>query len=764
MSSFHGGLRGIMFAHSLDGQPVGEWEPLSHHLAAVGRRAADFAAIFGLAETARVAGQLHDIGKCSAAFQAYIAAPRDEAAGGRRGPDHSTAGARVATAVYPGPLGRLLAFAIAGHHAGLADAKELDRRLAEDYAIEPYDGWQSHSGAPTVPAALAPARKFDTSDHRGFTEAFMTRMLFSCLVDADFLETEAFYARAKGERVERGGHASTEALRDRLRSYMVDKRAQSPTSSINALRARVLDHAVKKAALPPGLFTLTVPTGGGKTLASLSFALEHAVRHRMTRVVYVIPYTSIIEQTAQVFREALDAPGDVLEHHSSFDWERTTESRDDVAKADDEGLGGVGKLRRAAENWDAPVVVTTAVQFFESLFANRTSRCRKLHNLAGAVIVLDEAQTIPLHVLRPCIAALDELARNYGCTIVLCTATQPALQMPKFDGGFEIGPGRELAPDPARLHRDLKRTTERLAGVMKDDDLVSEIAAADRALVIVNSRRHARMLYEAGETAGLAGLIHLTTRQTAADRRRILADVRRRLEGELPCRLVATSLVEAGVDLDFPKVWRAEAGLDQLTQAAGRCNREGSRPVGESVVTVFKPAEARPPAEIAGLIGDMLRILGGHRGDLFSPQTIEAYFREVYWRKGDKGLDKHTVMRKLLIGLSGTDFAYRTVAENFRLIESGMEPVIVAIDDEPKTILLALRAGMPPGVVARKLRNYVVQVPPRDRSKLIDNKHVRYVEGFGDQFAVLMTASLYTRETGLLLEQADLLGSEQWQI
>jgi CRISPR-associated endonuclease/helicase Cas3 len=218
------------------------------------------------------------------------------------------------------------------------------------------------------------------------------------------------------------------------------------------------------------------------------------------------------------------------------------------------------------------------------------------------------------------------------------------------------------------------------------------------------------------------------------------------------------SLVEAGVDIDFPRVWRAEAGLDQLTQAAGRCNREGRRPVEDSVVTIFKPAEARPPSEINGLIGDMLRILGQHHGDLFSPQTIEAYFQEVYWRKGGVGLDTHAVMKQFVVGLGGTDFAYRSVGECFRLIESGMESVIVATDEEPQAILNALRAGMPPGLAARKLQNFIVQVPPRDRSRLIENGHAQFVEGFGDQFAVLRTANFYSREIGLIWEQADNLG------
>src|SRR5260370_11505609 len=268
--------------------------------------------------------------------------------------------------------------------------------------------------------------------------------------------------------------------------HMADKHRNSVGTPLNQLRGEILAHVRRQAELPRGIFTLNVPTGGGKTLASLGFALDHAKRWNMDRIIYAIPFTSIIDQTASIFRGGLGDDA-ILEHHSSIEQE--------TAKKEDKFRDSApdAKLRLAMENWQAPVVVTTNVQLFESLFANRTSRCRKLHNLANAVIILDEAQTIPLHVLRPCVAALDELVRNYGCTIVLCTATQPALQAPKFDGGFDIGPGRELAPDPARLHRALKRTTQRLAGVMTDDDLVSEIGAVERRVVIVNGGEHSRM-------------------------------------------------------------------------------------------------------------------------------------------------------------------------------------------------------------------------------------------------------------------------------
>ena len=405
-----------IFAHSLPDRPIEDWEPLSHHLTAVGNRAAEFAEAFGWKEAARVAGRLHDIGKCSAAFQAYIRRAR-ESGEHTRGPDHSTAGARIAAAAY-GALGRMLAFAIAGHHSGLADFGDLERRLKPEHAIEAFPEWQAHAGAPPPLAALRYTKQFVKSADKGFEQAFLTRMLFSCLVDADFLETERFYAEAEGAPAARGGHLDLDPLRERLRAYMAQMRAEAAATPLNALRAEVLDTIVERAASSPGLFTLTVPTGGGKILASLSFALEHAVRHGLRRVVYVIPFTSIIEQTAAVFREALNTSDDVLEHHASFDWERAAEARRD----DGEGPDGLAKLRRAAENWDVPIVVTTAVQFFESLFAARTSRCRKLHNLAGSVIVLDEAQSLPIALLRPCMAALQELAANYNASAVLCTA------------------------------------------------------------------------------------------------------------------------------------------------------------------------------------------------------------------------------------------------------------------------------------------------------------------------------------------------------
>jgi CRISPR-associated endonuclease/helicase Cas3 len=427
-------------------------------------------------------------------------------------------------------------------------------------------------------------------------------------------------------------------------------------------------------------------------------------------------------------------------------------------------------MRLAMEDWAAPIVVTTNVQLFESLFANRPSRCRKLHNLVNAVIILDEAQTIPLPVLRPCVAALDELVRNYGCSVVLCTATQPALAAPRFKGGLEISKDRELAPDPTALARTLKRVTLTIwTEPLTDADLVNEIAAFDQGLVIVNSRRHALDLFRAAKARELSNVVHLTTRQTAADRRRFLAAIRDDLKATRQCRVIATSLVEAGVDLDFPRVWRAQAGLDQIAQAAGRCNREGRRPVADSVVKVFTPTEAKPPPEIRPFVEAMQRVIP-HHDDLFSPEAIQRYFNEVYWQRGEKHLDqisvrnadgateKMSVLDAFLIGRDTLDFPYRAVAEGFRLIESGMEPVIVAVEDEPREIVHRLYAGtIGAGAAARALQRFVVQVPPASRRKLIDNGHAAYIAGYGEQFVELKNESLYTPETGLLWEEPGIL-------
>ncbi len=738
------------YAHSGD-LDESEWHSLRQHLIETGERAARFLEPAGCGELARTAGLLHDLGKYSREFQSRL----------RGGPhcDHSTAGARVAIERYGNGDGRraspgkMLAFAIAGHHAGLADGASgtepralADRLQADIPEVAPV--WKQELSLPELASLpLKPRNK----EMRGFCAAFATRMVFSALVDADFLDTEAWHSGCGGHPVPRGRHPPLAELLDRLDDHLNALMSNAGDTEINRLRREVLERTRARAAEAPGPFTFTVPTGGGKTLASLAFALEHAVHHGLARIIYVIPYTSIIDQTARVFREAIGAGGGdpadfIVEHHSAFEEDRVRNR-----EAQD-------KLRLAMENWDAPIVVTTAVQFFESLFANRPSRCRKLHNIANSVVILDEAQSLPLGLLRPCVAALDELTRNWKASVVLCTATQPALgEEDGFVGGLEGL--REIAPGPADLHRRLKRVTICQRGKVTDVELAECLREAQQVLCIVNTRRHAHELFDAIRNENEDGSLHLSTLMCARHRGEVLETVRCRLAKCMPVRLVATSLIEAGVDVDFPIVWRAEAGLESIVQAAGRCNREGRAEIGE--VFVFEPADEegrRPPGDVAKM-ADAARNVMRHHDDPSSPEAIRSYFRQIYWIE-DTELDRKDILRKFRERTTRFDFPFATVAREFRMIEKGMVPIIVPYrgtngDDETADRWLRQLGHVERlGRVARGLQPYTVQVPPRRRRKLLDAGAVRFVreDVFGEQFALLENLDLYRPDIGLAWE------------
>jgi CRISPR-associated endonuclease/helicase Cas3 len=733
----------MFYAHSLKDKPdTSDWQRLDDHMIATGRLAGEFAREFRATEPARLAGLLHDLGKYSEKFQARLRGSTERV-------DHAAAGAIEIKRIVGKSeklFAELISYAIAGHHAGLDDFAPLRDRLA-DMPLEPIDDiWRQEI---KVGADALRIDGFKPSKNPDYQLAFLGRMIFSCLVDADYKDTESFYAAHQMKVVDHEWpdlRAEIDTLLSRFETFMADKQKQVERNPLNGLRKDILTNVLSKAGESAGLFTLTVPTGGGKTLASLGFALRHVKAHNLRRIVYAIPFTSIIEQNAAVFRDVLGNDY-ILEHHSSIETEKVREQQD--------------KLKLAMEDWAAPVVVTTNVQLFESLFANRSSRCRKLHNLANSVIILDEAQTLPLPLLRPCLAALDELALNYGASIIFCTATQPALDVRDFGkGGLKLE-GRELAPNPAELATKLRRTKiERATKELEDDELVEALATQEQVLVIVNRRTHALDLYNKAKQAGLSGLVHLTTRQYAIHRREILAEVREALREGRPCRLIATSLVEAGVDIDFPRVWRAEAGLDQIAQAVGRCNREGRNAPEDSTVTVFKPKEHKPPREIAQLASAFARIADNF-DDLLSPDAMKEYFREVYWQKGDEQLDQKKILDEFKVSGGDLNFNYKTAAQNFRMIESGLVPIIINIGREVQDVLERLNnAESSPGKAARQLQSYAVQIPPKDLNLLIQNKRVEYHRSdlWGDQFAVLTDSELYTHETGLLWENADILG------
>ena len=716
------------FAHSAR-ESDGEWHRLKDHLEATGQKAARFLADVGWQDVGRAIGLLHDIGKYTAEFQ-------DRLKGSHKQVNHSTAGAEIASRHYGDQaLAKLMAFCIAGHHAGLANGKNglaiksLEDRL-EGAFPQPDPAWKREV---TLPRVAVP-RGFDVAATPDFTLAFLCRMFFSALVDADFLDTEAWYGE-KGAN--RGQHPSIRELSSRLDRHLDCKLAAASTSEVDAVRASVLKHVRGKADTEPGVFTLTVPTGGGKTLTSLAFALRHALTHDLDRVIYVLPFTTIIEQTAKVFRDALGEDNNdidfVVEHHSAFD-EREVRGRESL-----------DKLKLAMENWDAPVVVTTTVQFFESLFANRPSRCRKLHNIANSVIVLDEAQALPHRVLRPCVAAMAELARNWRTSLVLCTATQPALaQADGFEGGFEKT--TELAPDPKGLYGKLKRTHLRNEGEIDDDELTARLADERQVLCIVNTRRHARELFLA--LPDRDGAVHLTTAMCAQHRREQLDVVRQRLDDSKPVRLVATSLVEAGVDVDFPVVWRAMAGLESIAQAAGRCNREGRHPVGH--VHVFASPEGKTPLEMRPLADAARGTWRKHGDDPLSLSALDDYFHEVYWVKGEE-LDSKRILDKTKGRHDTCDFPFETIAHEFKVISTSALPVIVPYDKTARQLVRDLNHVPRPGAIARRLQPYVVTVPPDARARLVAAGAVRFVREaeFDEQFAVLENESLYSCDVGL---------------
>ena len=754
----------IYYAHSAQDEfgnllPYEHWQTLQSHSVNVGEVAAEFARVFGAQEIACQTGQLHDLGKYSEAFNRRLH--------GGTSVDHATAGAKIAVERWGNVIGKLMAFCIAGHHAGLANGSgegdnrsTLKQRLALQFGadIPALDNlWQQEIKLPQN--LSAPPLKAD-AHHPFFSYAFFTRMLYSCLVDADYLDTEAFYLNLENKAVERGGYPDLNALQHNFNQFINDFRrriAQAPeqteaekrNAALNRLRSEILDYAVERAAQPQGLFTLTVPTGGGKTFTSMAFALEHAKQHGMRRVIYVIPFTSIIEQNAAEFRKAFGELGEqaVLEHHSTFD---DSKLQNEATK---------DKLRLASENWDAPIVVTTAVQFFESLFADRSSRCRKLHNIAGSVIILDEAQMLPLNLLLPIMQAIKELAQNYRCSIVMCTATQPAVQAENgFYRGFENV--REIAPKPTALFDKLRRTTVQHIGTQTDADLLAKLGERLQMLVIVNNRRHARSLYD--QAKHLDGTFHLTTLMCAKHRSQKLNEIRGRLKNGEPCRVIATSLIEAGVDVDFPLVMRAEAGLDSVAQAAGRCNREGKKSSENSFVWIFAPEEQwKAPPELATQAAVMRLTADSFSDDLLSTQAVAAYFKDLYDLKG-KELDYKQILQMHRNAGQSLDFPFQTIADKFRMIESHMQPLIIPFDVDAENLISSLHHADNIGGLLRKLQPYTIQIPEKVLAALHKAGRIEPIneKNFGKQFYTLIGLDLYDEVAGLSWKDTEFLKGE----
>lgn len=680
-------------------------------------------------------GLWHDLGKFAPEWQDYLklkSDPHTDEVSGKV--DHSTAGAQHSDRSIP-LFGRLLAYVIAGHHTGLPDgiedsASSLENRLKKQVApfgSAPQEILEFCKDLPPPAFAL----------RDGFSLSFFQRMCFSALADADFLATEAFMSPQ--QTILRPCSLPEMAdIENTLLKHL--SRFQPDSSPVNKIRAEVLGHCLAGAVREPGLFSLTVPTGGGKTLSSLAFALRHARIHGLRRVVYVIPFTSIIEQNADVFRKALAELGCdiVLEHHSNLD-----------PDADHRTSGS----RLASENWDARIIVTTNVQFFESLHANRTSRCRKLHRLARSVIIFDEVQTLPVDFLAPCLRSMEELVDHYGATIVLCTATQPAIERrPEFSIG--IPAPMEIIPDPGELHGRLRRVKAARLGMVSDAGLLPRLCEHDQMLCIVNTRRHARELFEHLPPDGIR--FHLSALMCPAHRSRKLDEIKVRLERGDPVRLVSTQLVEAGVDIDFPVVFRALSGLDSIAQAAGRCDREGSltsklgRPGGQ--LFIFEPPHLPPVGFLRATAASAAEVLAGPLPDLLSPEAIESYFRIHYWRHQSQ-MDQHRILDCCPKSMTRPDdlllFRFKTCAENFRLIDDYTEPVLIPYGEKGTALCSELRTTFDPSrlrYLARKLQRLTVAIPAQQHKRLLSAGILLTVH---DRFHILNSTHHYSEDFGL---------------
>lgn len=715
--------------------PDGRVQTVEDHSEGVAELAARFVAPFCAPEWGRIAGRWHDLGKFSEAFQTKIRAETgfdeftETDACGRR-VDHSTAGALLAYEIFGSKGGNAfvsdaIAAVVAGHHAGLPDlVGQLDQRVAAktDLLTQAKAGgipkaWLEAT-RPTPPSCVRAAGDRETALRDW---ELWVRFLYSALVDADSLDTEAFCSPDRA--AERGGYPAVGVLAEALERHL--RSMEGRTGPVTEIRREVQAAVREASARSPGVFTLTVPTGGGKTLASLLFGLRHATAHGLDRVIVVPPFTSIIEQTAEVFRRALGDDA-VVEHHSALDPKNASRRAD-----------------LAAENWDAPVIVTTAVQFFESLFANRRSRCRKLHRVARSVIVLDEAQTLPPELLAPILDVLKALVRGFGVSLVLCTATMPALgRRERFPHGFEGAV--ELAPQPEALADALRRVEVRWPRSLDEPEALEEvarrIAGEPRALAIVHRKADARLLTEVlDRLSGAEATRHLSGNMCPAHRAAVLDAIRNALRRGDPIRVVSTQLIEAGVDVDFPVVFRALAGLDSLAQAAGRCNREGRLDLGRLEV-FLGPSMPPPGAPRAGAAVARELLSMDPALDLFSPRVHEDFFRRLY---AARDLDARGVQA------ARQERAFGQVAERFRLIEDGAIEVAVPWGRGAELLAELERHGPDRGRL-RRLQRFLVRVPGSLHRRLSEVGAVEEVVG-------VVTAlrpshrQLYTERFGLVV-------------
>lgn len=714
---------------------------LVDHLNCVAALAGSFSSKFDSTEWGKAAGNLHDIGKGRPEWQKYLLANTgfDEEAHLEGIPGkipHAIYGAIAAEDLYGKAAGRLIAYCISGHHAGLPDWSSANgagqsslqyqklKHSIEENALEAYLRSPQNVNYLNIPWKFKP----------GLDCSLWVRMLFSCLVDADFLDTEE-YMQSEIGRI-RSNFCSIAELKKRFDIYMSELGKNSEVQGINNVRRAILQKCIIKADDDQGAFSLSVPTGGGKTLSSLAFGLNHSIAHNLKRIIYVIPYTSIIEQNAEVFRNVLGID-QVVEHHSNINSEENNP-----------------QMRLASENWDAPIIVTTTVQFFESLFASKPGRCRKLHNICESVVILDEAQLVPVELLAPILHTMQLLIDHYKVTLLISTATKPAfhnhsINGAKFKGLNDIKEIVGSDIDVQELYSKLKRSNiimpDDMDSAVKLEDIAEQLIQHEQVLCVVSDRKSCKELYDLMPR----GTYHLSALMCGQHRSNKIREIKEKLAAKQPIRVISTQLIEAGVDVDFPVVYRSMAGIDSIVQAAGRCNREGKSSEPGRVFVFNLPR--KPPAGILRKTTDTTRsILGNNNEDLLNPMLYEKYFEELYWKA-------HSLDSNNIIGLldpmqndvSELSIFFRTAASRFALIDDSAQITIIVDYGVSKDIIREIRENGIDRLAMRKLQRYCVNIYRYQFSEMLERGDIEEV---APDIFLLATPLLYSDDTGLQLD------------
>jgi CRISPR-associated endonuclease/helicase Cas3 len=705
-------------------------QSLNDHLMNVSKYTEKNAKSFQAAEVGKLLGLLHDFGKYQDDFQARVRGLNLKV-------DHSTQGAITLIEKY-GEIGRLYGMIISGHHTGLKDTGAYNSLSDDSYSskINNFKGQKiNYRDFMNLPDSINHKRIDANNETKSFAFATYIKMLFSSLVDADWTDTEEYVNDVKRNCIE----YDLENLYDLLKKNIPN----NDGSILNNIREEILLRCINEAKNDQGLYTLTVPTGGGKTISSLAFALEHAIKHKLKRIIYVIPYTSIIEQNAKVISTILGRQY-VLEHHSNYENSRI----DDQDTSFDE-IEINWRLKWASENWDMPIILTTNVQFFESFFSNIPSRVRKLHNISESVVIFDEAQMLPRDLLSPSMYAISELIKNYKVTAVLCSATQPAISKYKYQS-INI---KEIINDPKGLYMKLKRVKYNFVGAKNDNEIMELLKENDKALCIVNTRRHAHAIYELVCNYEDYSVYHLSTLMYPKHRREVINKIKEKLKTDKKLIVISTSLIEAGVDIDFPVVFKSIAGIDSIIQAGGRANREGKLKSGKVFVFESNSENGKTPSSIEPLVSITKEVISTLKEDAFELVGIQKYFEILYnGTSRSSTVDLKNILQEFKLEKDVFTFNFETVANKYKIINENTVSIIVNDTDRSNEIIKKLRKNEVNMELIRELQQFSISIYEHEFNMLKNDNALEMLE---NGFSVLINKRYYSNMFGLDLFTQD---------